>query len=227
VSALSAAKRRARTPRLLRISQVISITGAVLAAAATVGPIWMVRAGVALAVLAGVGAVIFAVRELNTQKRRTSALLLRQTKEHGAALTAERRHNAEVVDVLTERVGTRAAELDRQRGQNRRLGTRIAELTSANATLRSELTARELTIAGLRETVRSRDTEIQLLRADLDLDDLAHAGAEVQGLPRRRDAERAGAADTADRPATDDETVIDLPAVEKVLPNFEVDRKHA
>lgn len=203
----SVAKRRVRTPRLLKIGRTVLIVGSVLAVAAAIGPIWAVRAGVAMAVIAGVGALVLVTQQLRAERRRHTAGQLRQIRDHGAALSVERRRNAEVVDVLTARAHETGGELNRLRGQNRRLGGKLAELSGSNASLRSELAGRDVTIVGLRETIRSRDTEIHLLRDDLDLEELP---AEVQGLPRRRDTDEKSVDE--DPTAAPGEPVIDLSA---------------
>lgn len=161
-----------------------------------------------MAVIAGIGALVLVSQQLRDERRRHTAGQLRQIRDHGSALSTERRRNAEVVDVLTARVHETGTELNRQRGQNRRLGGKLAELSGSNASLRSELAGRDVTIVGLRETIRSRDTEIQFLRADQDLDELP---AEVQGLPRRRDTDEPSKDQAADG-ASSGEAVIDLSA---------------
>jgi chromosome segregation ATPase len=188
-----------------------------------------VRIGIGLAIATGAVAVVLALKHLRQVRREHAARLLTLTKDHGSALSAERTRNAEVVQVLTDRV---QAATDRSAKQQIRIGelnTRVTELTGDNARLRSELKSRDVTIAGLRETVRSRDTEIQLLRADLDLEAVDAPVGEVQQLPRHLRGEQ------AEEPASelwtdaDHPTVVDMRPVEAPLPNYEVDldRKHA
>jgi small-conductance mechanosensitive channel len=215
------ARRHARTPRLLRASQLVLVAGAVISAAAAFGPSWLVRIGIGLAIAAGVIALVLAFRHLRSVRREQSAKVLKITKDHGKHLTAERQRNAEVVQVLTERATAAGDKVRQQQVRIGELNTKVTQLTGDNATLRSEVKSREVTIAGLRETVKSRDTEIQLLRADLDLEALADAGGEVQGLPRR--VQGHGDDDAAED--GEDSLVIDMRAVESVMPNFEVDQR--
>lgn len=214
-------------PRLLRASQIVLIIGAVLCAAAAAGPVWAVRAGIVLAIITGVVAVVLAFRHLRQVRREHAAKLLAVSKDHGAALTAERVRNAEVVQVLTDRARTVADRATKQQVRIGELNTKVTELTGDNARLRSELKSRDVTISGLRETIRSRDTEIQMLRSDLDLEAIDAPYSAVQGLPRRLRAEQKAGADR--RPDSDHSTVVDMRAVESMMPNFEVDldRKHA
>lgn len=238
-------------PQLLRASQIVLIIGAVLCAAAAFGPISIVRVGVGLAIATAVVAVLLAFKHIKTMRRENAARMLKMTKDHGAALTTERTRNAEVVQVLTDRVQTWQQQSSKQRVRIGELNAKVTELTGDNAGLRSELKSREITIAGLRETVRSRNTEIQLLRADLDLEAIDAPVSDVHALPRhvnRSDDDLAdGAADekrlgqAADKAPKDDATkdnlwsdadhptVVDMRAIEASKPNLEVDqqRKHA
>lgn len=171
-------------PRLVRASRIVLIVGAVLCAAAAFGPVWVVRAGVVLAIATAVVSVALALRQITAIRRENAARLLKMTKDHGAALSSERTRNAEVVQVLTDRVQDSQQQSAKQRIRIGQLNAKVTELTGDNATLRSDLKSRDITIAGLRETVRSRNTEIQLLRADLDLEAIDATVSDVHALPR-------------------------------------------
>jgi hypothetical protein len=217
-------------PRLLRASQVVLIVGAVLCAAAAVGPVWAVRVGIVLAVVTGALGVVLAFKYVRQIRRQHAARLLKMTKDHGAALSTERTRNAEVVQVLTDRAQAATQRTTKQQVRIGELTGKVTELTGDNARLRSEIKSRDVTIVGLRETVRSRNTEIQMLRADLDLEAIDAPYSEPQDLPRRL----CNAATMADGRTdlwedTDHPTVVDMRAVETPMPNFEVDldRKRA
>ena len=229
-------------PQLLRASQIVLIAGAVVSAAAAFGPISVVRIGIGLAITIAVVALLLAFRHIRSMRRENAARLLKMTKDHGAALTSERTRNAEVVDVLTQRVQAVGEQSAKQRVRIGELNAKVTELTGDNAGLRSQLKSRDITIAGLRETVRSRNTEIQLLRADLDLEAIDAPASEVHALPRHIDrAEPAATDEKAAQQASakaadgdlwaDDEhpTVVDMRAIETAMPNLEVEqqRKHA
>lgn len=219
-------------PRLLRASQIVLIVGAVLCAAAAIGPVWAVRIGIGLAVATGVIAVVLAFRYLRQLRREHAARLLAMTRDHGAALSTERNRNAEVVQVLTDRAQLATRTATKQQVRIGELNAKVTELTGDNARLRSEVKSRDVTIVGLRETIRSRNTEIELLRADLDLEAIDAPSSEVKGLPRHL---RGGQNDQPqNEPAdlwgeTDHPTVVDMRAVDSPLPNYEVDldRKEA
>ncbi|HEY9294016.1 MAG TPA: hypothetical protein VIP98_22265 [Microlunatus sp.] len=214
-------------PRLLRASQIVLIVGAVVCAAAALGPGWMVRIGIGLAIATGVVAVVLAFRHIRQMRREHAARMLRMTKDHGTALTTERERNAEVVQVLTDRAQAAGEVSKKQRVRIGELNAKVTELTGDNAALRSKVKSRDVTIAGLRETVRSRDTEIQMLRADLDLEAIDAPIGDVHGLPRhlhgRSDDVEVDQDDElwgdADHP-----TVVDMRAIEAAMPNLEVDQ---
>ncbi len=213
-----------------------------LCAATALGPGWLVRSGVVLAVVTGILAVGLALRHIRTLRRDHAARMLQLTKDHGAALTTERQHNAEVVQVLAGRARTATEQTQQQRLRIGELNARVSDLAGDNACLRSELKARDLTITGLRETVRSRDTELRRLRAAADLaaapslpTPLAAAPSlptplgDVHNLPRRfRDQQPAGGLGS-DADEYEPSVVIEMRAVQSAMPNLEVDqqRRHA
>jgi chromosome segregation ATPase len=167
----------------LRASQVVLIVGAVLCAAAAFGPIWLVRAGAGVAVITGVVAVVLAFRHIQAARSEHAARIVRLTKDQSALLSKERRRNAEVIDVLTERATSATERAEQQQVKITELTVTAGRLSSENTTLRSAVKAREATIAQVRETLRTRDAEIGMLRDDLarattadDVQDLRQAG---------------------------------------------------
>ncbi len=100
------AARREPVTRSHRVTQVVLVVGSVLALAAALGPVWLVRAGVVVAVLTCVATCLLAGRELAEARRRHAQRLLVSDKRHGDALRSERTRNAEVVDALGERLSS-------------------------------------------------------------------------------------------------------------------------
>lgn len=178
-----AARRHASTPRLLRACQLVLVGGAVVSAAAAFGPSWLIRAGVALAVITGIVAVVLAFRHLQSVRSEHAARMVRVTKDQNSQLSAERRRNAEVIEVLTERATAATERAEKQQFTITELTVTTSRLRSENATLRSAIKAREATIKQVRETVRTRDAEISMLR-----DDLARATTVTQDVPDLRQA---------------------------------------
>jgi regulator of replication initiation timing len=246
-SAAFPATHKAQPSPLRRTSLIVLVAGTVLALAAALGPVWLTRVGVVLAVATGVVACVYAWREIRQNRREHALQMLEATRRHGRALTDERSHNASVVDVLANRAGAAQAEVERQRltinglqvqistvrstvstlrGEISMLQGEVSTLRVDNAHLRSELADRGLTIGSLQETVRAREAELAELLKDA-------ADAEVHGLPRRVFAEHE--ADTAwledDQRSGDRDhlTVVDLRTLETamILPNYEGDRKFA
>jgi len=155
-------------------SKVVLVLGIVVAVAAAFGPVWLIRAGIAAMIVAAVVACVCAWRELSLARQEHSAAMLAAAKNHGKALTEERRHNATVVDTLTDRAKAAAAEAERLRVDRVQLQRVIASLHGDKAGLKAELALRETTIAKLREAIHAIEAETE------NTED-----AEVLGLPRR------------------------------------------
>jgi hypothetical protein len=198
----------------------VLVIGAAMAVAAVFGPLWAVRVGVGLAVVAGVVACLYAWSEATAERRAGTAAVLAATREHGRALTAERTHNAEVVDVLTGRVETVRAELAERRVEITGLRTRVATLSGTVSTLRGdtaalriELGRRDATIDVLRDTVAAREAELRVLTDD-DGDD-----AEVHAWPRHLRTDPHAAAAPTDHPTGELPAVVDLHVLDTEVPS--------
>lgn len=160
--------------------------------------IWVVRAGVVVAILAGVWALVTSFRELYFEKLETERRLIKQNRDHGRALTAERQRNGEVVDALrrsnvdaSQRL--RAAQAQIHDGQVRvveltgtvgRLNAEISSLRGNNVALRQDLTERDTRIAELTERLEAAEAELAELRAQLGEHVAAGEASEVVALPR-------------------------------------------
>lgn len=217
--------RKATPSPLRRISQCVLAAGAVLSVAAALGPIWVVRSGIALAVITAVVACVYAWREVAQTRRAAAEKALASSQAHGAALTEERRHNASVVQTLSERVDAGRAEVEQQRVGIAELQSTISTLNGDRAHLKSEIKQHLSTIGTLSDTVRSREAELIALRDD-DED------AEVHAMPRRvlADHEKFDEVGDGDIWADDDHpTVVDMKtlATAMVMPNYEEERKQA
>lgn len=212
-------------PRSQRLSPCVLLAGAVLSVAAAFGPVWVVRAGIALALIAGVIGCLLAWHDLTAVRRQHSMQNLATGKAHGAALTEERRQHTSVLDTLTDWINTAQAGIESQRIRIGQLTAEISALRGDNAFLKGEVSQREVTIASLRETVAARETELRALTGADDGTD-----AEIMALPRRVKIDACWQAlPTAEEPWADGThpTVVDLRTLEAalVLPNFEVDQR--
>ena len=194
-------------------SKVVLVLGIAVAVAAAFGPVWLIRAGVAALVIAAAVACACAWRELALAKREHSTAMLAAARNHGKALTEERRHNTSVVDTLTDRAKAAAGEAERLRVDRVQLQRVIASLHGDKAALKAEVALRENTIAGLREVGETSEAA----------EAAEHAGdAEVHALPRRVRSEHESLWDRvpqADELWSDGDhpTVIDLKAVAAML----------
>jgi hypothetical protein len=196
------AARRERTSRLRRATQLVLGVGTVLALGSAFGPLWLVRVGLVVAVLAGVLACSLAWRELSAARRQHARAMLSATQEHGATLHEERTRNASVVDALTERVQSAGMVIAGQRVTIASLRGEVASLAGDKTRLVGELRARDGVITSLRETVSAQEAELASRPTEDD--------AEVHHLPRR-----------ADLAALDPQLI----ETAMVLPNYEGDRQ--
>lgn len=195
------------------------VLGIAVAVAAAFGSDWVIRAGVGALVITAVVACACAWNELSQARQEHSTATLAAARNHGKALTEERRHNSTVVDTLTDRAKNAAGEAERLRVDRVQLQRVIASLHGDKAALKAELALRENTIAGLRE----------LIEAPRDAAEAA-GEAEVLGLPRRVKTEHESLWDSlpqADELWSDGDhpTVIDLKAVAAMIELVEAEER--
>jgi chromosome segregation ATPase len=221
----------------------VLVIGTVVAVLAAFGPVWVVRAGVVVSVLAAVLSCWAAWREVSQARRTHAAEMLAASKAHGAALSEERLAHASVVDVLATRTRQARTEVDQHRHLIVELNHRIVELNVTIRSLRTEVSTlragrgrdqellqrREAQIADLQESVRARESELAAR---------TEVVRPVRSIPRRmlaesvEPAERPESAGSAEdlRPDRTPE-VVDLVAsiegYEVALPNYEGERKLA
>ena len=220
------ASRQAKPTTLRRASEIVLVSGTVLAVIAAFGPGWSVRVGIGVSVAAAVTACAFAWRELTAARRGHAKAMLAALQEHGRQLTEERTRNAAVVDTLSGRIADARAVIEKLRVMVAELKMQVSGLRGDTVYLAGEVSHRENVISALRETVRAREAELISLR---DEDD-----CEVHHMPRRVLAEHESKWD--DIPGVDElwgdgnhPTVFDLKMIDTamVMPNYEVDRKFA
>jgi hypothetical protein len=215
------ASRGLKASPLQRISEIVLVVGTMAAAAAASGPLWVIRLGVAAAILAALIACAFAWREINSARHAHAQAMLKASREHGAALTEERLRNASVVEVLQLRIADAGKVLERQRRRIAEQRLQLSDLRTDQAYLKGEIEHREKVITALQETVREGEPELSGLSDGVD--------AEVHHMPRRVQAEQelvelsdVEHISTESLSMEDDLTVIDM-----VLPNYEADRQPA
>jgi len=179
VTSPATACRGLKASPLQRISEIVLITGTVAAAATAAGPLWLVRLGVATAIMTALVACAFAWRELNTARHAHADAMLKASREHGAALREERYRNAAVVDALGLRIRDAGKVIERQRTRIAEQRVEIAGLRDDRGYLRGEVEHRDKVIFELREAVREREPELDTVHAGSDAD------AEVHHMPRR------------------------------------------
>jgi hypothetical protein len=211
---------------LRRAAKIVLIIGTAISLGSAFGPTWVTKIGIAIAIVAAAAGCSLAWRELRQTRRAHARQVLQLSKDHGKALSEERRHNAAVLDTMTQRVRDYVVVMEGQKITIAQLRSQVSALRGDNAYLKTEILHREKVITSLRETVRAREAELIAM--------LAEGSAESVKRPRRSLAELEPG--TAEVPAdgdlwTDDShpTVADLPALEAALqvPELETARKLA
>ena len=229
VTSPATASRGLKASPLQRISEIVLITGTVGAAATAAGPLWLVRLGVATAIMTALLACAFAWRELNSARHAHADAMLKASREHGAALREERYRNAAVVDALGLRIRDAGKVIERQRTRIAEQRVEIAGLRDDRVYLRGEVEHRDKVIFELREAVREREPEPDTVPAESDAD--ADADAEVHHMPRRVLAGQEEfiwqELSPEDEISESRQSFVDLKIISMSLPNYEDDRQLA
>jgi hypothetical protein len=227
VTSPATACRGLKASPLQRISEIVLITGTVAAAATAAGPLWLVRLGVATAIMTALVACAFAWRELNSARHAHADAMLKASREHGAALREERYRNAAVVDALGLRIRDAGKVIERQRTRIAEQRVEIAGLREDRVYLRGEVEHRDKVIFELREAVREREPELDTVHAESDAD----ADAEVHHMPRRVLAGQEEFVwqelSPEDEISESRQSFVDLKIISMSLPNYEDDRQPA
>ena len=227
VTSPATASRGLKASPLQRISEIVLITGTVGAAATAAGPLWLVRLGVATAIMTALLACAFAWRELNSARHAHADAMLKASREHGAALREERYRNAAVVDALGLRIRDAGKVIERQRTRIAEQRVEIAGLRDDRVYLRGEVEHRDKVIFERREAVREREPELDTIQSDADAD----AEAEVHHMPRRVLAGQEEFVwqelSPEDEISESRQSFVDLKIISMSLPNYEDDRQLA
>lgn len=197
------------------------VAGGVLGIAAAFGPIWVVRAGIALALLAGIFAVRFAWLETRKERTEHGQQILGQARAHSEQLTTERQRNSEIVDVLRRASEDSVEEVVQLQIRIGKLRTELSSLRGDNAALQADVVARDREIRRLTTDLESREEELRALKSMAE-------DAEVLAMPRYAEKADWDALPTAEDLWADGNypTVVDLQKL--AFPGEpDVVRKHA
>jgi len=230
---------------VLGIGAVIALVLAlgVVAFVADGAAMWVVRAGVLVAILAGAWALVTSFRELYFEKLETERRLIKQSREHGRVLSAERQRNGEVVESLRRSNVDASQRLRKAQTQVHDGQVRIVELTGTVGRLNAELSTLRGNNLALKQNLQERDARIRELTERLEAAEaeLAALTAETEGddqvvaLPRHARPKSASDSDAVwDKLPTAEElwsdgnvpTVVDLQRLAFPTPEVE-ERKQA
>lgn len=224
--AVSSARRAAVTPASRRLLQAGLIAGIILCVALGLGPVWAVRVGLALALVTAVVTAVVQNRQRSTERQQYQERLLAQSRAHGMALREERRDNATVLDAMAARAHQLREDADRLRVNGGQLRATVSTLHGDLAHLAAEVQHRDLVIASLRETVQAREAELAAMHGAAGDGD-----AEIHTMPRRDPGQQAASGAEPALVEADlwsdgtHPTVVDLQALESVLPHVEAERQ--
>ena len=213
------AARREPVARAHRTTQTVLVVGSVVALASALGPVWLVRAGVVVAIATCVATCLLAWRELADARRRHAHRLLVSDRRHGDALRTERTRNAQVVDALGERLSSTSMVVVGQRATIAHLRGEVGVLTSERDGLQEQVAERDGLIGLFRASLREQEAALLAVRAqqgELAAQISAQADAEVHALPRR--SRPAGTAEVLDP---------EMAELSMILPNYETTRRYA
>lgn len=131
--------RKANPSPLRRYAWLSLLGSAVVAVAACFGGAWLVRAGVAVAVVGGIVACGFAWREVRVTRTTMMAQQSADSRRAGEKLHAERLQHVRLLQVLQSRNGELRSKLNMTRADAARLAQEAAQLRGDKAALQVEL----------------------------------------------------------------------------------------
>lgn len=166
------------TPVIRWTAQAVLLGAAGLAIAAAFGPIWVVRTGIAIAIIGGVVALSLAVRQARRVWQRSESEGRENVRREVRARSEERKQTGEVLDMMSTYNDDLAAANDRLEDQRRRtqqevaglksrigvLQSEVSTLRGSNASLKSDLADRAAVLEGLQQTLAAREAELSKLR---------------------------------------------------------------
>jgi hypothetical protein len=161
-----------------RAGLTVLVAGAVLSVAAAFGTIWIVRAGVGIAVMAGIVACVLAWRQTRRQREAALAEQRETMRRHAQAASEQRQQHEEVLTTLMGRN-------DALRGHLRDLRIKHADLLIELNALRGDKNALTDEVSRAADEIARLRVELAAVEAELAADGEADADAEVLSLPRR------------------------------------------
>ncbi|WP_145978592.1 hypothetical protein [Granulicoccus phenolivorans] len=167
----------------LRRAGIITLAaGAVVAIAAAFGPVWVVRAGIAIALVAGLVALQFAWKAVRRSQAEARAEIRESMQTQGQHLSVERQHNGEVLSVMKSYNDRADGKLAALHGDIDRLRTEINALLGEKAHLQADVIERDLTISRLKRELSRAEAELKKLRQAEEAESADRA--EVVSMPR-------------------------------------------
>lgn len=222
--ALVSAKHQASLSSERKASVIGLVAASVVALACAFGPIWVVRAGLLIAVAGAVFSVWFAFREL----ARMDVIHRTELKaERLARSAADRAHHAESMELIStfkSRYLAHATQVDDLRGDLAGVQQELSTLRGNLVSARAESVAKAQTISELQAALAEREAELTALQVRMAEAEALADESEVVTLPSRGIARKtlAQRMPTAAELWVDGEhpTSVDLDAIDVALLGF-------
>lgn len=207
-----------------RATLVVLIVATVVALACAFGPIWMVRAGVLVALVGAAAAVWFAFREMRSMELIHKSELKAVREAAASAASQHHRESMELIATFTQRYKAHGEQLAALRAE---LSSRQAELSTLRGNLASaqaEGERRQGRILELQDEVALANSQLAALEATIV--EFETSNDQVIAIPRRMVSSRAHSVPTAaelwedgNHPTMVDLARLNLPVLDQ--------RKHA
>lgn len=169
----------------LRRAGIITLAaGAVLAIAAAFGPVWVVRAGIAIALVAGLIVLLLARKAVRRAQVEHRSEIRDTMHSHGRNLSVERQHNGEVLSVMKSYNDRADSKLAALHGDIDRLRTEINALLGEQAGLQADVIERDLMISRLKRDLARAEAELTELRAAEAAEAEESDSAQIVSMPR-------------------------------------------
>lgn len=169
--------------------QAVLVAGSILALASTLGPIWVVRAGVVVAIAGAALAIMFAIREM-TRMRKSHSTEVRTITDR-ARQTAKAHHDEsmQIIDTFTVLHKALNVELDSVRGDLSSARDELSTLRGTLSSVSTESATRAERITELESVVAEREGTYAALLAEHDrlrekLAEFDEPSAEIVTWPR-------------------------------------------
>lgn len=167
IESMAGRRTQQQTERTIALS-ILGI-GTAVSLASLFGGVWIVRAGVALAIIMAVSATYVALRQLRNERTVHRAEVARQLELRNRLVEQHHADSVAMLDRFTYRTENLCSQIDTLRRQLSAAKGELSTMRGNSAWLRGEVAERQARIVALSERVA--ELEAQLSTQDLDQED--------------------------------------------------------